>query len=234
MSTSLRSLAQVVLSSASVFPRMAVSRSASAHLYRSFTCVRFQARPGLTVASRNTPTRILGRTMANNTRQQQGADEETADWKKRAPYKIHDSDKDFKVVYEANCHCERVKYQLSREKPLASKLCHCTTCQSQHGTLSLVLVREFRSYSFLRSRTVPMGGHLRERRYQLHSRPPQSRVVRPYEQEQGAQAALQSEVQLLPESHHGRGAKHDSAVSEFDQTGCRGEREVQARVSSFF
>nr|OQO28918.1 hypothetical protein B0A51_03938 [Rachicladosporium sp. CCFEE 5018] len=54
-------------------------------------------------------------------------------WKKNAPYKIHDTGKDFKVRYEASCHCGKVTYQLSREAPLDSKLCHCTTCQTQHA-----------------------------------------------------------------------------------------------------
>ena len=54
-------------------------------------------------------------------------------WKVRAPYKIHDPQEGFKVRYEASCHCGKVKYQLSREEPLDSKLCHCTTCQTQHG-----------------------------------------------------------------------------------------------------
>jgi hypothetical protein len=55
------------------------------------------------------------------------------DWKKRAPYRIHEPNEHFNALYEANCHCGRVEYQLNREKPLDSKLCHCTTCQTQHG-----------------------------------------------------------------------------------------------------
>ena len=55
------------------------------------------------------------------------------DWKERAPYRIHENTDDFKVRYEASCHCGRVKYQLSREKPLDAKYCHCTTCQRLHG-----------------------------------------------------------------------------------------------------
>ncbi|KAF2427578.1 hypothetical protein EJ08DRAFT_592864 [Tothia fuscella] len=55
------------------------------------------------------------------------------EWKKKAPYSIHEDGAGFKVVYEANCHCGRVRYQLNKEKPLASKFCHCTTCQTQHG-----------------------------------------------------------------------------------------------------
>ena len=58
------------------------------------------------------------------------------DWKTRAPYTIHETDKDFHVRYEGGCHCGKVKYQLSREKPLAAKYCHCTTCQTLHGELA--------------------------------------------------------------------------------------------------
>lgn len=56
-----------------------------------------------------------------------------SEWKQRAPYRIHEPNEKFDVKYEANCHCGRVKYQLSRIEPLDSKLCHCTTCQTQHG-----------------------------------------------------------------------------------------------------
>ncbi|KAF6222369.1 hypothetical protein HO133_001455 [Letharia lupina] len=54
-------------------------------------------------------------------------------WKHRAPYKVHDSDPNFHARYEASCHCGKIRYQLSREKPLDSKYCHCTTCQKLHG-----------------------------------------------------------------------------------------------------
>ncbi|CAF9904078.1 MAG: hypothetical protein HETSPECPRED_003348 [Heterodermia speciosa] len=54
-------------------------------------------------------------------------------WKFRAPYKVHDNDPNFKTRYHASCHCGKVQYQLSREKPLDSKFCHCTTCQKLHG-----------------------------------------------------------------------------------------------------
>lgn len=61
---------------------------------------------------------------------------EQNEWKFRAPYKVHEN-KDgggFNTLYEASCHCGRVKYQLSREKPLDAKYCHCTTCQVLHGS----------------------------------------------------------------------------------------------------
>jgi len=54
-------------------------------------------------------------------------------WKQRAPYRVHDSNESFKARYNGNCHCGRVKYELSREKPVGSKYCHCTTCQVQHA-----------------------------------------------------------------------------------------------------
>lgn len=60
-----------------------------------------------------------------------------SEWKQRPPYRVHETNDGFKALYEANCHCERVKYQLSREVPLGSKLCHCTTCQTQHGMSSM-------------------------------------------------------------------------------------------------
>lgn len=65
-------------------------------------------------------------------------------WKHQAPYKIHENDPNFIAVWEAQCHCGKVKYQLGREKPLAAKYCHCTTCQRLHGvsrTLSYPLWR---------------------------------------------------------------------------------------------
>lgn len=42
-------------------------------------------------------------------------------------------EEEFKAIYEGGCHCGKVRYQLGREKPLASKFCHCGTCQRIHG-----------------------------------------------------------------------------------------------------
>lgn len=55
------------------------------------------------------------------------------EWKHRAPYRVHGENEDFPVKWRGQCHCGRVRYQLSRERPLASKYCHCTTCQRLHG-----------------------------------------------------------------------------------------------------
>ena len=60
-----------------------------------------------------------------------------SEWKQRPPYRVHDKKVDnFDVKYTANCHCGKVEYELSRREPLDSKLCHCTTCQTQHGEFS--------------------------------------------------------------------------------------------------
>ncbi|CZR69030.1 uncharacterized protein PAC_18931 [Phialocephala subalpina] len=58
---------------------------------------------------------------------------EKNEWKFREPYKVHENDPDFKALYEGSCHCGRIQYQLSREKPLDAKFCHCSTCQILHG-----------------------------------------------------------------------------------------------------
>ena len=62
-------------------------------------------------------------------------DGELNQWKFRAPYKIHNpSDPDYKPLYNGSCHCGKVKFQLSRERPLDAKICHCRTCQKLHGS----------------------------------------------------------------------------------------------------
>lgn len=58
-------------------------------------------------------------------------------WKHKAPYRVHGDNEKFDVKWEGKCHCGKVKYQLSREKPLAAKYCHCTTCQRLHGVSTL-------------------------------------------------------------------------------------------------
>ena len=79
--------------------------------------------------------RTYSQTMSNGDPKPDGVPEKlakTEEWKYRVPYRAH-TNEDFKTLYEAACHCGKVKYQLSREAPLDSKLCHCTTCQTQHG-----------------------------------------------------------------------------------------------------
>lgn len=54
-------------------------------------------------------------------------------WQNRPPYRTTDANEKFEKRHTAHCHCGRVKYWLSREKPLASKFCHCVDCQALHG-----------------------------------------------------------------------------------------------------
>lgn len=64
----------------------------------------------------------------------QSTDRDIDQWKHRAPYRVHEAvDDNFAVQWTGHCHCGRVAYQLGRERPLASKYCHCTTCQRLHG-----------------------------------------------------------------------------------------------------
>lgn len=62
---------------------------------------------------------------------------EGSEWRDRPPYRTEGRNEHAKKVHEAQCNCGRIKYWLSRDKPLASKYCHCTDCQSLHGTYSL-------------------------------------------------------------------------------------------------
>lgn len=54
-------------------------------------------------------------------------------WKSQPPYQTTPSNSHFDKKWTAHCHCGRVKYWLSRERPLATKFCHCVDCQGLHG-----------------------------------------------------------------------------------------------------
>jgi hypothetical protein len=95
-------------------------------------------------------------------------------WKHREPYRVHSKDEDFPVKWKGSCHCGKVKYQLSREKPLAAKYCHCTTCQRLHGVSVATTVFEIADLSLV---TISMGVHLPQVRHQFHERSPRSRMV---------------------------------------------------------
>ena len=86
------------------------------------------------------PTKRQARAMTSNNGGENGnngddgaLEGEHNQWKFRAPYSIHEDTSDFHVRYEGSCHCGKIHYQLSREKPLDAKYCHCTTCQKIHG-----------------------------------------------------------------------------------------------------
>ncbi|KAF8954704.1 Mss4-like protein [Flammula alnicola] len=50
----------------------------------------------------------------------------------RPPYSL-DPTKPFKKRYRGSCFCEKVKFEVARDKPLDAKFCHCPTCQKLHG-----------------------------------------------------------------------------------------------------
>lgn len=81
------------------------------------------------------PRKMASTYTANGDNGDSGSTEgELNEWKHRAPYRVHDKQEHFQARYEGSCHCGKVKYQLSREKPLDAKYCHCTTCQKIHGS----------------------------------------------------------------------------------------------------
>lgn len=49
----------------------------------------------------------------------------------RPPYSHPDTP--FNPRYEGSCFCGAVKFQISRERPLEAKFCHCHGCQLLHG-----------------------------------------------------------------------------------------------------
>ncbi|TDZ47451.1 hypothetical protein CTRI78_v008562 [Colletotrichum trifolii] len=59
------------------------------------------------------------------------------EWKTQSPYerpeKARPEGKEFEKVLKGACHCGQVTYWLRKDKPLASKFCHCRDCQIMHG-----------------------------------------------------------------------------------------------------
>ncbi len=129
------------------------------------------------------------------------------EWKHRAPYKIHENDANFKVRYEGGCHCGRVRYQLSREKPLDAKYCHCTTCQKLHGTFLWSCSCETRSTWLIGDYrcTVPMGCNFSQGRHQFHQGSRWTWMVWQHGEDNKAQVTVQSQLRLLSDPHHGWG-----------------------------
>lgn len=94
----------------------------------------FQSQPQIYSATRQARAMTSNQNGVNGNNGDDGALEgELNQWKFRAPYQIHQDNSDFHARYEGSCHCGRIHYQLSREKPLDAKYCHCTTCQKLHG-----------------------------------------------------------------------------------------------------
>ncbi|KAF8196022.1 Mss4-like protein [Pholiota molesta] len=48
------------------------------------------------------------------------------------PYSLNQP-KPFKARHQGSCFCSKVQFEISRERPLDAKFCHCRTCQTLHG-----------------------------------------------------------------------------------------------------
>lgn len=56
------------------------------------------------------------------------------EWKHRSPYRIQSPQEFGDIKWRGHCQCRKIAYSLRRERPLASKLCHCRSgCQIMHG-----------------------------------------------------------------------------------------------------
>lgn len=159
------------------------------HRVCSIKSISSSTTPGLTLLPATTrPFSSINHKMAPSSNEKQQAKEqgskshevegEENEWKFKAPYKVHEKDSGFKKIYDASCHCGKVRYELGREKPLDAKFCHCTTCQVIHG-MSLkcsmfvgeIELFDWRTNEMCYRSTLPMGRHLQEGRHQLHARP---------------------------------------------------------------
>ena len=141
-----------------------------------FTC--FRRIPAVTVSSKSPfahKRQISNMTKKEDAHQYQSGsstDRDIDQWKHREPYRVHEKADNFDVKWEGQCHCGKVQYQLSREKPLAAKYCHCTTCQRLHGVSIHLLVDWHDGVIDHTLGTVSVGSHIPQGRYQLHTRAP--------------------------------------------------------------
>lgn len=91
-------------------------------------------------------------------------------WADEPPYAPASQRPGFVARRRASCHCGRVKYSLGRERPLASKFCHCRGCQVLHGApfqwaaifhkSDVAFDRGAEGLSFYRSSTCSAAHHL--------------------------------------------------------------------------
>lgn len=65
------------------------------------------------------------------------------DWTKRPPYSIRSPEEFGPVKWRGKCQCGQVTYQLSRDRPLKSKFCHCRGCQVTHGMSAVLVVASY-------------------------------------------------------------------------------------------
>lgn len=90
--------------------------------------------PPHTLPKPNSPFRPASRPGPPITHSREMAeDKPLEDWESQPPYKPASQRPDFVAEHRGSCHCGRVEYSLSRDRPLSSKYCHCRDCQVLHG-----------------------------------------------------------------------------------------------------
>ncbi|PYI01137.1 hypothetical protein BO78DRAFT_401536 [Aspergillus sclerotiicarbonarius CBS 121057] len=78
---------------------------------------------------RGSPLPGVGATNPSQTKSKSNED----NWTKRPPYSICSPEEVGPVKWRGTCQCGQVTYQLSRDRPLKAKFCHCRGCQVMHG-----------------------------------------------------------------------------------------------------
>lgn len=131
-------------------------------------------------------------------------------WKTQPPYQ--EPDQNFNKALEGACHCGRVKYWLSQDKPLASKYCHCGDCKVIHGKASPRLINPCASphYIMLPNRLTPsnrcpfpMGSNIPKVRYGVPERHRKPALLQLRVTVTRTRTTLQSELLSLRHPHYG-------------------------------
>lgn len=65
------------------------------------------------------------------------------DWTIQPPY-CPRKDCNSIVYWTGHCQCRRIMFNISRQKPLDAKFCHCKTCQILHGIILLSVTKTAR------------------------------------------------------------------------------------------
>ncbi|KAH8895859.1 hypothetical protein GQ53DRAFT_640694 [Thozetella sp. PMI_491] len=99
-------------------------------------------------------------------------------WSREPPYRSTTDDDDFVAKWQGSCHCGKVQYQLGRARPLASKYCHCRTCQLLHAWAAIFhktdvrFVRGTKNLGWYDSGSRTQAHHLPCKVYCTHCRAP--------------------------------------------------------------
>lgn len=130
-------------------------------------------------------------------------------WETDHPYQKPDAD--FKSAWEGACHCGRVRYSLSREKPLASKYCHCTDCQRMHAVSHPATFMVAHLLTTPQLGPLPMGSHLPQIRPPFPQRRAGLDILLSHTHPACSSITVQGVLRDVSRAHHGRGAEHGDA-----------------------